>query len=473
VPAASSLAFFRGEFLAEWDREMCGPTPKIRILRAGVALLGIALARTALAEDGDVAALRAEMAALKAAQEALKAENEVQRATMDASVDTAVEEPPLKFYGFLDTGLQKTIPAPGSRILNVLPATSSTFVLGNINLYADAQLGKSWSALVETRLTNYPNGEDHPGTPAQPYTRTTTQLFDLTNPGGGYAQVRWGGIIIERAYAQWRKSDALQVRAGLFLTPFGIWNVDHGTPTLISLMLPQFEIQQLFPTRQLGLELLGTRPIGPGELGYFAYISNGRTPGQLDLNEDKMLGGRAYYKVPGWTSLTVGASFFRGRYVDVYRNITSFNPFRIESTTVEAYDEQAEGVDLSLDIGALRVRSELVHRWIEYDEGKRPIVWNVPGLFASNHDEWDFYALVAYQLPWGGLEPFVYAEAFSWPTPIGEGLLVASAGFNIHFTPSVQIKTQAAIIGFFRELEQPSTLKRDVLSLTSRLVLAF
>ena len=46
-------------------------------------------------------------------------------------------------------------------------------------------------------------------------------------------------IILERAYIQWSKLDWLGVRVGQFLTPYGIWNVDHGTPTLITMFRPR------------------------------------------------------------------------------------------------------------------------------------------------------------------------------------------------------------------------------------------
>lgn len=164
----------------------------------------------------------------------LKARLDAQQAEIEAltsGTETAEKQPRLRFYGFADAGINKVFGA-NSFLDAILPSRANTFVMGNINLYLHAQPTESWTVMIETRPTNAPNGDGLAANPGQGYEQVNTNVLDPTAP---YARVRWGGIAMERAYVQYRHSDLLEVRAGLFPTPFVIWNLDHGTPTLISL----------------------------------------------------------------------------------------------------------------------------------------------------------------------------------------------------------------------------------------------
>ena len=182
----------------------------------------------------------------------------------------------------------------------VVPTRKTTFVLGNVNLYLDFHPVADWSSLIEVRLTNYPAGTEQYGIPLAgvPYTRTSTAVLDPGN-GDGYGTARWGAIVLERAYLQWQRAPWLGLRVGQFLTPYGIWNADHGTPTLIALYRPQAQANEMFPSRQLGVEAFGRRegwPVAGWAVDYHAYVSNGRTQGVVALTDDKLVGeiGRAH-----------------------------------------------------------------------------------------------------------------------------------------------------------------------------------
>lgn len=404
-------------------------------------LLAATLGETARADAPDAGPpSESEVQALRRDLTAVQAELEAQR-TASATGDEAPVEPSLRLYGFMDMGVNKLFLPSHADGNIILPTRATTFVLGNVNLYLDMQPQKDWSGLVEVRLTNYPQGTDvaaNPGTTALPI---DNRIFDSnsTNP---YTPIRWGAIVLERAYVQYHWSDLLQLRVGFFLTPFGIWNIDHGTPTVISLMLPQFEVTELFPIHQLGVEALGSTLVGDWRVGYFAYLSNGRTPGQLDPTEDKMVGGRVYASRLGRARLTLGLSAFHGRYSEVSRSITSFNPIGVTSTEVTAYHETGLGADVSLDVGQLRLRAEVAHHLVLYDSGKRPVVWRIPGVYAADSTETSGYVIAAYRLPWARLEPYVYVEPYRWPTLLGEGLIMLSGGLNAYFGDSAQIKLQ-------------------------------
>jgi hypothetical protein len=384
------------------------------------------------------------------------------------------ERPAIRLYGFMDAGIQRMMPKSTSALALTFPTKKATFVLGNINLYIDAQPSDSWSALVETRLTNAPDGLSYLCSQVGPCLPTSTAGYDNTS-AAGWTPIRWGSIVLERAYIQWRYSDKLQVRIGTFLTPFGIWNIDHGTPTVISLLVPNFESNELIPIRQTGLELLGTAQKGDWEGGYFAYASNGRTPGQVDFTDDKMLGGRLFLRRTFPLRFGFGLSALMNRYSDTRRIVTSLTPYRVTHSEQVAYHEKVAGADLWMDAGPLRLRSEFALRRIDYVPGKRELEYGVPGVFAPDRTEWNYYLLAAYQLPWLGLEPFVYAELYRIPTFISQGAILPSIGFNIHLTPYAQIKAQYLFVHFS---EVPGFFSgrykdQDAHVLATRLVLVF
>lgn len=391
---------------------------------------------TALAPSAALAGLVARVEALESALA------DQESAEPDEGPEALVAAPLLRIYGFLDMGIQRIFAPDTSLFHAVAPTAATTFVLGNLNVYIDAQPSPDWRGLVEIRFTTLPNGVDTLGMPGRPYSRVDTRHFD-TGAASGAARTKLGSIVIERAVVQWLHYSWLELTAGAFLTPFGIWNLDHGTPVLISLMLPQLIVGELFPTQQVGLLASGRLFAGEAEVGYHAYVSNGRTPGEFSLSEgNKLAGGRLTLSLRQPFKLTVGMSGYFNHGVDRTREVTSFDPLRFARPEVVAYDEIGEAFDVAADLGALRIRSELAFRQRMYEPGKRPEDTFIPGAAAADQADWDFYFLAAYRLPWAGLEPFVYFEAFRFPNPMGDGFLIPSAGLNVHFTPSVQLKAQ-------------------------------
>lgn len=372
---------------------------------------------------------RREIAGLQAASEATSGAD-----TTDAS------QPSFRLYGFIDMGFQKLWTADDP----VVPTLNSTFVLGNINLYFDFHPAEDWSSLVEVRLTNYPNGTESAGVPLAgvDYQRVSTSVADPGN-GEGYDLVNWGGIVLERAYVQWQH-DSVGFRVGQFLTPYGIWNVDHGTPTLISLFRPQFVSQQMWPSHQLGAEVFGRSDhVLPGRWGleYHAYVSNGRTPGVVDLTEDKMIGGRLVASTTWPRPMAFGFSAMHGNYSEQQHNIDLMTDSILRPEII-AYTESGVAADASIDVGALRLRGELTLRRVDYKTGKRARAFAGAGGFEADSLRTDVYGLAAYRIPGTRFEPYLYLEAYRTPTPIGDLMAVGSVGLNVYFTPVVQLKLQ-------------------------------
>jgi hypothetical protein len=380
----------------------------------------------------------------------------------------------LKFYGFMDIGFQKLFLPKNSFLYGLSDTRANTFLLGNINLFADAEPDEDWRGLFEIRFTPLPNGLDRSfeSSLGTEYEREDTTVYDLTSVNG-QNQVPLGGIIIERAWIQYTGSNAFQLRVGQWFTPFGIWNIDHGTPTLISLLLPGSQNSQFFPQRQIGLQALGSTYSGSWELGYQATLSNGRTYALKDLSEDKAVGGRLFARREAHgNSATIGVSGYYGTLSDESKRIVSVSPFTLAVDEVISGREWATGVDVTLDTGGLRSRSEFVLHREEYDEGKRPPVTAVS--YAPDTYRWNAYTLLAYRLPWAGLEPYTWMEVVHGPSSVGDTYFVPSAGLNVYFAPHVQLKTQYAAT-IFRNLsvDAPGASNQHFQVLTSRLVLAF
>jgi len=334
----------------------------------------------------------------------------------EAATATPAPEPTFEVHGFIDMGLQKAFTnAPES-----FPSTAATFVLGNVNLYFTFHPTDHWSALTEVRFTNEPNGS----------------AFDPAN-GIGDDTMRWGSSVLERAYIQYDHSRELGFRVGEFLTPFGIWNVDHGSPVVIAIVRPESITQELFPTHQLGVDLFGERTgLLPDRwtVGYHAYVSNGRTPGSVDLSNDKMIGGRLTASTTRPYRMTFGLSAMYGTYAD-------------HATPEVAYTELGYAADASLDAGAWRFRGEITVRDIDYEMGKR--LQLAAGEYAPDARSYDAYLLAAYRIPATRFEPFAYTEAYRTPDDAGDLQLQASAGMTTFFTPSIQLKVQALHARFF------------------------
>lgn len=401
--------------------------------------------------------------------------------TEDVSGDVAVEEAanrPLQTYGFFDFGLQKLL-VPRTSFLYPLAAThATTFLFGNLNLFFDAQPRSDWRTLVELRFTNLPHGEiESLRTPVGgEFRRTDRTGLDSTSPNGRN-RILFGSVIIERAQAQWTASDAFEVLVGYWFTPYGIWNLDHGTPTLISLLLPDAQVREYFPLRQLGVQVLGSLHAPPLRFGYHLTVSNGRTLGQVDLDENKAVGARAYLTSrSGSGHLEVGLSGYHGTYGEVESVITSFVP--LEATRVEtlAATEWGASADLSLDHAGLRLRSEGTLRRVVFEPGRRPRL-GTGRPDATQPDRYDLnaYVLVAHRFPESVFEPYLYLEVIHGPNPLGDTTFVPSVGLNVHFAPEVQLKTQVAHV-VLRNLvtETAATSGRNDFSiLTSRLVVSF
>jgi hypothetical protein len=418
---------------------------------------------------------------LKARQDAAAADAVAAAASPDEDSSSGGE--PLRIYGFMDMGVQHSWVKRASLLAHVFQVNNTSFVVGNVNLYFDAQPIKHFRGLAELRFTNAPLGDIATyGGLAGKFQRKDTFSYD---PGGTAVNApMWAGsVILERAWIEWNEHQALKVRVGNFFTPFGIWNTDHGTPTLISLALPEFIIQRWMPIRQTGIMLYGNAFAGDWELGYAGTLSNGRQEiSNYNFNNSFGLGGRVYARrETGHVNTTFGLSYFTGKTrdneVDAVATSGGINGVAFVDKTNWEYTEHVAGADVSVDIDATRIRAEAVVRRMVFDRGQRaagdPLY--APGSFYPDSWQETAYLLVAHQLPWLGIEPYLFGEAEEEPTVIGDRFISASAGLNVHFNSSIQWKTQVTRTflsnWLFDSPFDPSL--NNITSVYSRLVMAF
>jgi hypothetical protein len=352
----------------------------------------------------------------------------------ELSVDTS--EPSIRFYGFMDMGLQRV----WGKIFDTGLGQSDAlnFVLGNVNLYMDVTPSPDWRGLVEVRFTTFPNGSESLNTSTNQFTRYSTTIFDYT-ANSGFLTVDWGAIVLERAHIDWTPIDQFNIRVGYFLTPVGIYNVDHGSPTRIFNFTPTAITYGFTPERQTGVEFFGLFHLGSWELGYHAYVSNGRAV-SVDFTDDKAFGGRVFLQTRRPVRLMLGTSFYYGKFQTVEKSIglSNGNVGVVRKLTVEG-TEMVGGADLSLDVGALRWRVEGTVNQTTYTEGKRP---SYGGALRADAASLAIYSILAYQLPWLGLEPVAFVEFAHIPTPgIADKFLGIGTGLNLYITPSVIIRT--------------------------------
>ena len=442
----------------------------MRMLAIVVAALPNLLASAAWAESEPIPAapyqptagptleqVRAELQQMQARdqQELKELRAELTRREDEAAVEREREQAErdrlLRSYGFADVGMMRNI-APEDPSLASQFTRPLTFYLGRVNLYYDARPDPDFRFLAETRLSLYPNGTSPGVSNTGEVLRTSTSVNDVSSPNPS-ASVSWGSILLERAVLDWTRYALLSVRAGLFLTPFGIYNVDHGTPTLIPITLPIYISQGWIPERQLGLQLFGSQPVDRWELGYNVTVSNGRTDGVLDAGDSKAYGGRLYAKRQGELGLILGASAL---YQPYRRNREQFGMdgsggITYTNSRVAERSMLTLGNDIAVDYHGLRVRNEVVFFQTEYTPGKRDAPAQARGGLAPDSRQYTWSLIVAYR--YWQLEPYFRSEYFycSPSTATMTQNWTPGIGLNVYLRPTVIVKLNWANARFYQD----------------------
>jgi hypothetical protein len=365
----------------------------------------------------------------------------------ESAVDLSVQ-----LSGFMDFSFQTQIGPKDSPARGIF-GRKSTFSVGNVNLYLSKNLTESVRTFLEVRFTYLPNGAPLRGSRTGELTSTTEADYTRGAP------LRWGGVEIERVYLEWAVHEALVVRAGSYLTPYGIWNVDHGSPTIIGVSVPFVVGRALFPERQTGVELFGRFRIGAQQaLGYHLTLSNGIGPvtEYRDLDENKAVGARLYWHYDGAGDLRFGGSAFYGSDTSA-RETISVGP--MGATFNQTIDSQSDVLSLALDaqwkFKNLLLQGEFISQQRRFEDGGRLGSINIAAgnryLSPMDAFSWGTYCLAGYRFDWGGIMPYfnyTYNDMFS-PTDLrGFQNHAFIAGFNIRPIDAAVLKIEYTALKF-------------------------
>jgi len=351
----------------------------------------------------------------------------------------------LDIYGFADLTYRQFLSRRDNQWRNYSSADYPSFAVGNFNVYLSTRISERWRALGEVRFAYLPNGAQTIG-PDGTVASGDTTVADYTDLS---RDTRLGGIKIERVWIELNANQYLNVRAGQWLTPYGVWNVDHGSPVIITTQRPFAIGEQLFPERQTGLQLRGQVYLGASTLEYVATLSNGRGAADeyRDLDGNKAMGAHVALRSQPFGELTIGASIYGGRFVEVSKTT------RIETLPdgpdlvfdsrrdIEA-DELSYAADLRWNWEGLLLQTELVANETRFKEGARPLL-AAPDPAARQPDflRWGGYILLGYRTPWAGIMPFCTLQYLDLTnTDALPPLWGGSYGVNIRPDPRVVIK---------------------------------
>ena len=378
----------------------------------------------------------ADLAAAAAATAAAAVEAEL--AARELEAEAAPGTPELKAYGFADFTYARRF---DNRNSNLVGQRLPSFYVGNINLYLDGDLGNHLRALTEVRFTYLPDGSRTTNTATGEPGRVSAAYTDYADY---YRSRNVGGVIIERAWVEYAAHPLLTIRAGQWLTPYGIWNVDHVSPVVVGAMRPYIVGNEWLPEHQTGLQLYGTHGIDATSVGYHLTVSNGRGPTDTfeDLDRNKAVGWRLWVKHDSSVgAFVLGTSGYRGRYTDTAQE---FNVADLEFNypTVSRYEELGLAADFKWTWGGYLLQGEAIVHDVAYDDRVRPTAFTMGTSRSWQPDEraWGYYAITGYRLPWFGVMPFVGNQYLY----VGKGNPMTcwelNGGFNVRPTNRIVLK---------------------------------
>lgn len=362
-----------------------------------------------------------------------------------AGAQEVAEERVFRVHGFLDATFERYSLPDGT--LHSLWGTDDEwqFRVDHANVYFDFRPNRWLASLVEVRFLMSPYNEA--AIPAM-NTKVTFVPMNMTSdsvtPGlpppdhsipdaATGSQIEWRGVTVERAYLDILFHQHFGLRVGRFLTPVGIWNVDHGSPVILTVMQPYMvSMVSMFPKSQMGMMGRGTAFLGATDLEYSLYFSTGRN--WMELRDIKDLGvgfnTRASWDVLG--GIALGGSVFTGKIhdetmwvtqvleIDALANTPIDDQFGTEfadpanRTISYTYDVKAREIDVGLDLEVKPIRNLSLQAEANFQQLRNELAPEKK----SRTETFGWYALASYKFRLGdkcSLSPyFLFERIKSW-----------------------------------------------------------
>lgn len=385
-------------------------------------------------------------------------------AALDVTTQEEAERfPRLDVYGFADFTL--AIPTVGKgNAWSFYFSQNPTFYVGNINLYVASQMSQTLRSLLEVRFTYLPQGKNR-----STLEQTGSPDF-LDNSANDYTDaerpIKLGAIEIERVQLEYAPVEWMSVVAGQWLTPYGLWNVDHGSPTTIGSHKPYVVGEQFLPERQTGVLIQGSTRIGTHRFGYNLGISNGRGPLDAYYDMDKNKAGTLHLS---WQSnsvvgdVAVGASGYLGRFTSSSRTLGISKDSKgnlvlssVDTPTIQ-YDEHSLAADVKWVKGGFQTFAEVVLNQKRYTKRGRPVfqdgLLSLVDPIAEQRIQPDTqqvggYLIAGYRFQWFGVMPFTEVEYVYRDSALLPKLGAFILGLNIRPHESLTLKVSWGIAWF-------------------------
>lgn len=265
--------------------------------------------------------------------------------------------------GFADMRLSKFI-LPENALMGMKSDMKWGVYLSHINIYQEFKPNDHVRILTELSFQDKPINYGSPttgmiirtdmsdfyggGTTETVAVEATPQLRNTAERD--FVRYEWGSFSVERAIFSLSLNRYLNLSAGKFITPAGIWNVDHGSPVITTIIQPsQYSTLEIYPAAQTGLIEKGRLYIADAELSYNLYLSSGRQGLTFEHVKDMGTGGQAILRLPVLDECRIGFSGYTGTVRNQLTNaivhLTEDSTNAIMGRTISAVLKENPGLD--------------------------------------------------------------------------------------------------------------------------------